>query len=171
MPDRRRNRLSRHQGDFPSLDLDDLAFAGLGPDIADPLPARATNIEVPDMVRAAAPTTLSAADLEIIGIYLFGPRWQYALARAVNRSDRQVRRWAAGEVAVSLHASRLIEALVRDRHGQQMRRLRASYLAMIGSLSDTPMRARLLTMDLSELPRTPVQSEAPRTTSPAAAAA
>ena len=65
----------------------------------------------------------------------------------------------------------------------QMRRLRISYLAMIASLSDTPMRARLLAMDLAELRaddqarrlqmggRAPARSEAPRTTSSGRAAA
>jgi hypothetical protein len=114
---------------------------------------------------------------------LFGVRWQSALARAIHYNPRQVRRWVAGEAAVSIHATRLIEALTRDRHSHQMRRLRASYLAMVASLSDTPMRARLLAMDLAELRaddqarrpqmggRTPARSETPRTTSSGRAAA
>jgi len=133
------------------------------------------------MVRADAPTTLSRGDLKVLGIFLFGVRWQSALARAIHYNDRQIRRWVAGETAVSIHATRLIEALTRDRHSHQMRRLRASYLTMIASLSDTPMRARLLAMDLSEFraddqvrrPQmgapTPARSEAPRPSSAAAA--
>ena len=82
---------------------------------------------------------------------------------------------------MSIHASRRIEALTRERHSHQIRRLRASYLAMITSLSDTPMRARLLAMDLAELraddqvrrPQmsapAPARSEAPRPSSVAAA--
>ena len=135
------------------------------------------------MVRADAPTTLSRGDLETVGIFLFGARWQSALARAIHYNPRQVRRWIAGEIAVSIHASRRIEALTRERHSHQMRQLRASYLAMITSLSDTPMRARLLAMDLAELRaddqvrrpqmggRAPARSEAPRTTSSGRAAA
>ena len=42
-----------------------------------------------------------------------------------------------------------LEALARERHSHQMRRLRMSYLAMVARLSDTPMRARLLAMDLA----------------------
>ena len=132
------------------------------------------------MVRADAPTTLSRGDLKVLGIFLFGVRWQSALARAIHYNDRQIRRWVAGETAVSIHASRRIEALTRERHSHQMRQLRASYLAMITSLSDTPMRARLLTMDLAELRaddqvrrpqmggRTPARPETPRPSSAAA---
>jgi hypothetical protein len=91
---------------------------------------------------------LLACDLEILGIFLFGPRWQCPLARAIHRDDRLVRRWLAEERPVSIAASRLIETLARDKHGEQMRRLRASYLNMIESLSDTAIRGRLLAMDL-----------------------
>jgi hypothetical protein len=41
--------------------------------------------------------------------------------------------------------------LVRSKHGEQMRRTRAIYLDMVGGLTDTAMRGRLLTMDLGEL--------------------
>jgi hypothetical protein len=41
--------------------------------------------------------------------------------------------------------------LTRDKHGEQMRRLRASFLDMVGSLSDSPIKARLLAMDLGQL--------------------
>jgi hypothetical protein len=121
--------------------------------------------------------------LATLGTFLFGPRWQCALARAIHYNDRQVRRWVGGKAAVSLYASELIEALTRDKHVHQMRRVRASYLAMVASLSDTPMRARLLAMDLAELRaddqvrrpqmggRTPARSETPRTTSSGRAAA
>jgi hypothetical protein len=94
---------------------------------------------------------LAAGDLETLGTFLFGPRWQTALARAIDRSDRQVRRWVAGERPVSIEASRRIEELVRAKHGQQMRVLRATFLDMIGSLADTEMRGRLMAMDLDEL--------------------
>ena len=64
-----------------------------------------------------------------------------------------------------------------------MRRMRAEYLNMVGSLSDTGVRERLLAMDLAELRaddqvrrpqmggRAPARSEAPRTTSSGRAAA
>lgn len=94
---------------------------------------------------------LAVGDLETLGIYLFGPRWQTALAHAIGRSDRQVRRWVARDRPVSAQASRRIEELVRAKHGRQMRRLRANYLDMIAGLTDTGSKARLLAMDLTEL--------------------
>ena len=73
------------------------------------------------------------------------------MARALHRNDRLVRRWVAQDKPVSLHASRLIEKLVRDKHGNQMRLTRSVYLAMIASLSNKGVRGRLLAMDLSDL--------------------
>jgi hypothetical protein len=58
---------------------------------------------------------LTAGDLETLGTFLFGPRWQSALARAIHYNPRQVRRSVAGETAVSIHATRLIEALALCR--------------------------------------------------------
>jgi hypothetical protein len=62
-----------------------------------------------------------------------------------------VRRWVAEDRPIRVTASQQIEELVRAKHGQQMRRLRALYLDMIGSLSDTEVRGRLMAMDLSAL--------------------
>jgi hypothetical protein len=73
------------------------------------------------------------------------------LARAIQRSERMVRYWKSGQRLVSIAASAQIEALVRHKHGQQMRRTRAYYLDMIATLSDTKIKARLLTMDLADL--------------------
>src|SRR5205807_2306339 len=78
-------------------------------------------------------------------------RWQCALARAIHRDDRLVRCWVAEDRPVSLAASRLIETLTRDKHSDQMRRLRAWYLDMIAGLSATELRGRLLAMDLGAL--------------------
>lgn len=36
--------------------------------------------------------------LHAVGTALFGPRWQSDLARAVDVSERTMRRWAAGDV-------------------------------------------------------------------------
>jgi hypothetical protein len=73
------------------------------------------------------------------------------MARALRRSVRLVRYWKSGQRLVSIAASAQIEALVRHKHGQQMRRTRAYYLDMIATLSDTTIKGRLLTMDLAEL--------------------
>jgi hypothetical protein len=94
---------------------------------------------------------LTAADLEVLGVFLFGPRWQTALARALGCSDRLVRYWVSGRRPVSIAASRRIAELVRNKHGERMRRTRAYYLDMIGGLSDTRIKGRLLAMDLSGL--------------------
>jgi len=77
---------------------------------------------------------LAANDLETLGIYLFGPRWQRPLARA-KHSDRLVRYWKSEKRPVSIAASRQIEALVRAKHGRQMRRIRAYYLDMVATLT------------------------------------
>jgi hypothetical protein len=55
-----------------------------------------------------------------LGIFLCGPWWQSALARRINRSPRLVRRWVAGDRPISVAASTLIIALVRDKHAKQM---------------------------------------------------
>jgi hypothetical protein len=93
---------------------------------------------------------LLASDLAIVGVFLYGPRWQTPLARALRRSARLVRYWKAGR-PLSRAASVRLEALVRNKHGEQMRRTRALYLDMVASLSDTAIRGRLLAMDLGEL--------------------
>jgi hypothetical protein len=94
---------------------------------------------------------LHSSDLEVLGLFLFGPRWQRPLARALRRSDRLVRYWKSGRRPVSVAASARIEELVRSKHGEQMRRLRATHPDMIAGLSDTAIRGRLLAMDLGEL--------------------
>jgi hypothetical protein len=94
---------------------------------------------------------LAGGDPETLGIYLFGPRWQCPLARAIGRSDRLVRYWKGGRRPVSIAASRQIEELVRAKHDEQMRRTRAYYLNMVAGLSNTGIKARLLSMDLFEL--------------------
>jgi 5-formyltetrahydrofolate cyclo-ligase len=91
---------------------------------------------------------LLLADLVPLAVFLFGARWQTALAGAVHRSPRMVRRWAADERPISAAASQRIVALVRDKHSRQMAWQRATYLAMIGALSASPLRAQLLAMDL-----------------------
>jgi hypothetical protein len=93
---------------------------------------------------------LLTSDLVIIGVFLYGPRWQTPLARALHRSTRLVRYWKAGR-PLSKAVSTAIEALVRNKHGDQMRRTRAYYLDMIATLSDSTIKGRLLTMDLTEM--------------------
>jgi hypothetical protein len=94
---------------------------------------------------------LHSTDLNILGVYLFGSRWQCPLARALHCSDRLVRFWVAQARPVSRNASKRIEQLVRHKHSDQMRRLRGFYVDMIAGLSGTAIRGRLMTIDLAEL--------------------
>jgi hypothetical protein len=91
---------------------------------------------------------LHSSDLEVLGPFLFGPRWQRPLARALRRSDRLVRYWKSGQRPVIIAASARIEELVCSKHGERMRWLHATYLDMIAGLSDSAIRVRLLAMDL-----------------------
>lgn len=98
---------------------------------------------------------LPLLDLAPLGIFLYGPRWQSALARDVHRTPRMVRRWVAGERPISVDASRLIAELVRNKHAHQMRWIRASYLGMVTGLSTSVFRAGLLAMDAGEVSAAP----------------
>ena len=49
------------------------------------------------------------------GEALFGPRWQSEMARALDISDRTVRRWDEGSYPVPPGAWADIRALLRDR--------------------------------------------------------
>jgi hypothetical protein len=93
----------------------------------------------------------STSDLEIVGLYLFGPRWSTPLARALNVSRRLVCYWKAGSRPVSVQHTSTIAAMVRAKHGERMRREWVGYQKMIASLSDTETKARLQLMDLTEL--------------------
>lgn len=102
-------------------------------------------------VPATKTRRLQPDDLELLGIYLFGPRWQSALARAIHRDPRLVRRWKGAQRQVSRSASTLIEALCRDKHEARMRRTNTSFLLMVASLEDPELKGRLLGMDLAEV--------------------
>jgi hypothetical protein len=83
-------------------------------------------------------------DLELLGIYLFGPRWQTALARAIGRDPRLVRRWVAAQRQVSHHASARIVALTLDKHKARIGRINADFLYMVASLCDVGAKECLL---------------------------
>jgi len=94
---------------------------------------------------------LAADDLETLGVFLFGPRWQTPLARALHCNARLVRFWVAQARPISRNASKQIEQLVRHKHSEQMPRLRGFYLEMVAGLSGTAIRGRLMTIDLASL--------------------
>jgi hypothetical protein len=91
---------------------------------------------------------LTAGDLETLGTYLFGPRWQSALARAIGCSARQVRRWLAAERQVSRTASLRIVALTLDKHRARLRQTNAAFLHMVAGISDPVIKERLLGVEL-----------------------
>ena len=62
-----------------------------------------------------------------------------------------MRFWVAQARPISRNASKRIEQLVRDKHSDQMRRLRGFYLEMVAGLSGTAIRGRLMTIDLASL--------------------
>jgi hypothetical protein len=87
---------------------------------------------------------LKACDLELVGRYLFGPRWQTALARALRRDPRLVRYWVASQRQVPRFAREQIERLLTEKHEQRMQRANAAFLHMIAGLSDVGVKERLL---------------------------
>jgi hypothetical protein len=91
-----------------------------------------------------APIALSAADLGMLGCYLYGRRWQTALARELPVDPRLVRRWAAGERPVSTRYAAVIIALVSARHRRRLAALHAHFLAMVDSLGSPEVRLALL---------------------------
>jgi hypothetical protein len=91
---------------------------------------------------------LKACDLELVGHYLFGPRWQTALARALRRDPRLVRYWVASQRQVPRFAREQIERLLTQKHEQRMQRANAAFLHMVAGLSDGGVKERLLEVRL-----------------------
>lgn len=50
-----------------------------------------------------------------LGIALYGPNWQRAVARALDVDSRQVRRWASGEYTPSDDVIADLVAVARER--------------------------------------------------------
>jgi|SRR6516162_2320117 hypothetical protein len=90
------------------------------------------------------PYTLPPHDLEQLGTYIFGPRWQTALGHALHRDPRLVRRWLAGDRHATRHASELIEALALGRHAERLRRPNTDFLLMVAGLSNGARKMRML---------------------------
>lgn len=57
---------------------------------------------------------MTPAELNAAGERLYGAQWRAALGRALDVSDRTVRRWAAGEWPIPRPAALAIEALVEN---------------------------------------------------------
>lgn len=59
--------------------------------------------------------TRGPAGLELVGLALYGHRWQSSLARDLGVSVRVVRYWAAGDKPVPPNQWRYIAALLEQR--------------------------------------------------------
>ena len=103
------------------------------------------------------PHRLEPSDLEQLGTYLFGPRWQTALAHAVHRDPRLVRRWLAGGRKVTRHSAMLVEAMVRETYAKRMRRPNADFLLMVAG-QPAPHQSGI-TMNRMGQRRLPARSE------------
>ena len=55
--------------------------------------------------------------LRIIGAALYGPRWQTDLARALDVSDRHMRRWVSGAAPIPEGVRADLLALIGKRRG------------------------------------------------------
>jgi DNA-binding transcriptional regulator YdaS (Cro superfamily) len=87
---------------------------------------------------------IGPGDLAMLGCFLFGPRWQTALAREIGVSPRQMRRWKSGERRVSVRCSLRIVELARERHRRRLRAIDDRYRDMAGSLLSKEARQALL---------------------------
>jgi hypothetical protein len=90
------------------------------------------------------PFRILPRDLDQLGSFLFGPRWQTALAHAIHRSPRLVRRWMAGERKPTRHSVLDIEELIRTTQDKRVRNCNAAFLHMVAGLSNPEERGRLL---------------------------
>jgi hypothetical protein len=61
---------------------------------------------------------LPPALLRRIGEAFHGPEWQNRLARQLDISDRTVRRWAAGEMAVPPGVAAELYEMIREQQGE-----------------------------------------------------
>jgi DNA-binding transcriptional regulator YdaS (Cro superfamily) len=86
---------------------------------------------------------LSRTELAMLAVFLFGARWQAALARLIAVDRRLVGRWAAGERRVSARCSMLIIAAARERHRARLAALEDRF-AMIAAALSEPVRRALL---------------------------
>ena len=86
-----------------------------------------------------------AEDLALVGRYLFGPRWQTQLARALHRTPRLVRYWAAGRL-VPRHACERIAALMLQKQESRLRFDSSNFLYVVAGLKDREMKEQLLGM-------------------------
>ena len=94
-------------------------------------------------MKGSPPPIISAGELRTLGVFLYGPRWQTALAGDLKVNIRTVQRWAAGDWPVSPRCAALIVARVRARHASRTAALQRSYIGMAEAMS-AQLQAALL---------------------------
>jgi transcriptional regulator with XRE-family HTH domain len=101
------------------------------------------------------PTTkmprLSASDLGVLGRYLYGPRWQSALARELGVSRQLVVYWAGGKRPVSEERTLRIAAIARRRHDKRVAAELSGYIAMVDGLSSALAKTLMLALIANEV--------------------
>lgn len=81
--------------------------------------------------------------MAILGIYLYGRRWQTALSRGIAVDVSLVQRWAAGKRPVSRRAASLVISLARSRHLRREHEERERYLQLAAAMP-APVQVSLL---------------------------
>jgi hypothetical protein len=94
---------------------------------------------------------LTAGDLATLGRYVFGPRWQAALAREMGVSRQLIVYWASGKRPVTKQRSLQIAVLARAKHDRRVLAERSSYVAMSSTLASEQARSVLLSMIANEV--------------------
>jgi hypothetical protein len=94
---------------------------------------------------------LSPTDLGVLGRYLYGPRWQTALARELGVSRQLVVYWASGARQVSEERSHKIASIARARHDKRVAQERSGYVAMVEGLNSQSAKRLLLALIANEL--------------------
>lgn len=89
--------------------------------------------------------------MAILGRYLFGSRWQTALAQRLAISRQIVGYWARAERPVSRTYSAELAQIVGTAHDRRIRRDRARYRAMVESLDLPDARELMLAMLAAEI--------------------
>jgi hypothetical protein len=94
---------------------------------------------------------LSPSDLGVLGRYLYGPRWQTALARELGVSRQLVVYWASGARLVSEERSEKIARIARARHDKRVAAERSAYVAMVEGLNSHAAKSLMLALIANEV--------------------
>jgi hypothetical protein len=90
---------------------------------------------------------LTPKDLTTLGVYLYGPRWQIALARALRVDYSLVKRWKSGGRPISKAKERAIAELVHETFSARVKLKQTSFIDMVAGLSSDTAAALLSIAD------------------------